>query len=76
MESWKTNIENVIQKWEKNGPPAHIFEKRDFKGTQSIPPNSRENGDSRKTRRICKPGNRVKDRKKEQEVGNFLYFLG
>jgi len=28
VEAWKSNLESVIQKWEKKGPPAHVFEKK------------------------------------------------
>ena len=74
MEAWKSNLESVIQKWEKRGPPAHIFEKKPAENYKSVP-NIGQNGTSRSTRKRPKPANKYRqDRLKEREVSAF-YFI-
>ena len=68
MDAWKSNLESVIQKWEKKGPPARIFDQKPSE-KYSVLPSVRQNGNSRSTRKRLKPANRYKhDRIKEREV--------
>ena len=73
MEVWKSNLESVIQKWEKRGPPANIFEKGLSENHRSVP-NIGKNGTSRSTRKRPKPTSKYRqDRLKEREVSIFYF---
>ena len=72
MEAWKSNLENVIHKWEKKGPPAHIFENKPT-AVQRTVPSVRQNGSGKNSRKklACRFN---QDRRKEKEVGVVFCF--
>lgn len=69
MEAWKSNLEGVIKKWEKKGPPSHIFEKSSTETTQNGKLDLKPRSNGKDARKRLRPAYTTRqERRKEMEV--------
>ena len=74
VEAWKSNLEGVIKKWEKKGPPAHVLEKKPIEMNGAVSIVGQNIGRRSKGSRHKSASRSRQDRIKETKV-IFLCFL-